>query len=675
MRFMAVIISMLHRILSPLLRFFSYRSIQVLSLIVVFGITGSILINGSRAATPAQGIEIEAGATAGCASRQSDSSASGGARVQFASCISLNEPLNLDGSGLSIPDTNYTIPTGSIYMATTGSDSANGTQSSPVKTLNRAYALVPEGGTVVVRGGTYRDMYHDGRMGYHKITTKGFTLQSYPHEQVWFDGTDVVNDSWVSDGSGHWTRAWETAQFCEGKYYNADPLNQPEDNLGPCSHKDIDSTARHPAIGDPQIVYIDGVELYQVESLAKVTDNTFFYDWINRRLYLGTNPSGKTLEMGVRPVALVMGGSGSRAIKGIGFKRFATNEYSNLTNSAVFVGGSGPTVIESSTFSYNGTNGLSLSNPRPGTVVRGNIFAHNSMKGMGANGSTADGSTVPSPQRNDLVIESNRFHQNNTGEYGYDCNVSCASAHIKMAHMTGLMFRNNALTDVIAPAAGVWCDGYCFDSKYVGNYIENVSASSGIFHELNGTGGIIASNVIVDAKYAINVLAQDTKIYNNTLVNCGTICMRIFTDNRAHVAKNIEIYNNINYGANVNTNWFACGSAQTAGPTQFVTGFDYNATWRPTSGVVYRWIDCGNDKSYSTIAAFRAIKPEWEEHALLTIGGSDPFFIDVVAKDYRIRTDSQAYDSGKPLPGDVADAVGVQTGLVTSRGAISWPGR
>lgn len=199
---------------------------------------------------------------------------------------------------------------------------------------------------------------------------------------------------------------------------------------------------------------------------------------------------------------------------------------------------------------------------------------------------------------------------------------------------------------------------------------------AGIFHELNGTGGIIASNVVVGSKYAINVLAKDTKIYNNTLIDCATICMRVFTDNRNYPSQNIEIYNNISYGTNVNTNWFACGSAQAAGPTQFITGFDHNAYWRPASGVVYRWIDCGsnNDKSYNTLAAFRAAQPKWEANAVQQVGGSDPFFVDVATKDYRVRSGSQVYNNGKPLPADVAAALGLPAGTVPSRGAISWPG-
>ena len=55
-------------------------------------------------------------------------------------------------------------------------------------------------------------------------------------------------------------------------------------------------------------------------------------------------------------------------------------------------------------------------------------------------------------------------------------------------------------------------------------------------------------------------------------------------------------------------------------------------------------------------------------------GGSDPFFVDLANGDYRVRPGSVAYNSGLPLPADVAAAVGLPTGAVVSRGAIRWPG-
>ena len=69
---------------------------------------------------------------------------------------------DLDGSGRTVPDSAYPVPGGAVFMATNGSDDSPGTRSAPVRSLNRALALVAAGGTVVVRGGTYRDEYTRG---------------------------------------------------------------------------------------------------------------------------------------------------------------------------------------------------------------------------------------------------------------------------------------------------------------------------------------------------------------------------------------------------------------------------------------------------------------------------------------------------------------------------------
>jgi|GEM_PF-5972941 len=55
--------------------------------------------------------------------------------------------------------------------------------------------------------------------------------------------------------------------------------------------------------------------------------------------------------------------------------------------------------------------------------------------------------------------------------------------------------------------------------------------------------------------------------------------------------------------------------------------------------------------------------------------GGDPFFVNQSLHDYTVRSTSLAYQSGKPLPADVAQALGVAAGTVTSRGALSWPGK
>ena len=110
----------------------------------------------------------------------------------------------------TIPATSYSVPGGAIFMSTSGSDSNSGTQAAPVKTLIKALSLTSSGGTIVLRGGVYRD-------GSATSISKKITFQAFPGEQVWFDGTDVVSN-WTSSG-GKWYVDWNTPTYCKNKYY------------------------------------------------------------------------------------------------------------------------------------------------------------------------------------------------------------------------------------------------------------------------------------------------------------------------------------------------------------------------------------------------------------------------------------------------------------------------
>ena len=46
----------------------------------------------------------------------------------------------------------YAVPAGAVFVSPAGSDTAAGGQSQPVRTVARAIALAPAGGTVVLRG-------------------------------------------------------------------------------------------------------------------------------------------------------------------------------------------------------------------------------------------------------------------------------------------------------------------------------------------------------------------------------------------------------------------------------------------------------------------------------------------------------------------------------------------
>lgn len=570
----------------------------------------------------------------------------------------------LDATGKTIPDTNYAIPSGAIFLATNGSDTNAGTQAAPVATLNRAIALVPTNGTIVVRGGTYRDWYNNGTS--HRIVSKPFSLQAYPHEQPWFDGTDVIAASrWKSDGAGRWYVDWSTPSFCDGKYYDYKYDAQPTTNQGPCSHYDMYRDPANPAAGDPQMVFIDGVNLHEVTSLAQATPGNFFYDWSARRIYIASNPNGRTIELAARPVAIIAGGQvGGYKFRGIGFRRYATNEFHNLTGAAVYVGAN-DTLVENCVFTEMAAGALTLQ-PRGGVLQR-TVLARNGFTAAGGNGHAhTDGLD------DGLLVQNNIVAENNTERFGTNCTVSCAQGGIKNAHLRRFTVRNNLFANNYL-GSGYWCDYECTGGVIVNNVA--YGNDIGIFLEV-GNDSIIASNLAYENdESGMRVLSANTKVYHNTLVNNGKHDIWVYDDSRDATpvspnVVNVAVESNI-ISTNAVTNFYA-SNAQT-GPNTYFSALDYNSYYRVNGceKAVFMWQDTTR-VNYKSIAALRADRG-WERNGHDLCTGSDPFFVDQAADDYRVRSSSVAYRTGKPLPADVAAALGLTAGSIHSRGAIDWP--
>jgi parallel beta-helix repeat protein len=652
--------------------------------IVSFGVIGSTFLMSSHAATPNSNFEAETGTLSGCAKKVSDSYASGSQAVQFGTCSNgpINSPLVLDGSGKTVPDSSYPIPTGAIFMSSTGSDVNTGTISSPIQTFNKAIDLIASGGTIVIRGGTYRDWYNNGA-GSYKVATKTMTIQAYPHEQVWFDGTDVApSNNWVDDGAGHWYVDWNTPSFCSNGYYNYKYDAQPTLNTGPCSHFDVYGDPAYLAAGDPQMVYIDGQYVYETNNLSGVSNSRFFYDWSAKRMYIGTNPIGHKVELAARPIALQTSAPNVN-ILGIGVRRYATNEYSNATIGAFYIGGAN-SLVENSAFVQNAGGGLYMQ--AQGGHVNHTVLALNGYTSMGSNGHQHSTGI-----HDGLVVENSLIDGNNREHYGVGCSVSCGSAGIKIAHMDGFTIKNNIFQNNVGKAGGFWCDLACTGAVIINNISRN-NGDVGLFYEVS-SDGIIASNLVYgNGGYGIRVASATTKIYNNTLVdNTGYGGIWVYDDTRSYGVggwtdvgpdtQHDEIVNNIISDSNGQNSIISAQGKSTSippntTPSQFFDAYDYNSYFR-SKGVnefLLRWITPMTDTHYNTIATVSSAFG-FDTHSTDATAGIDPFFIDPSNANYIVRSRSPAYHSATTLPDDVAAALGLNNKTGYSRGAISWPGQ
>ncbi len=589
-------------------------------------------------------------------------------------------PTGLDRTGATIPKTNYPIPAGAIFMSPQGNDNNAGTQAAPVLTINKAVKLATDGGTIVLRGGDYRDWFHDSKI----ITNYGFvakslTLQAYPGESPWFNGSDIIATSaWtkVADQT-QYTMPWSTANFCDGLYYSR-PLTEQsiKPNTGPCAHFDMSKDPSNLMAADPQMVFVDGKGLKQVTSQAKVDATSFYYDWTNKKMVIGVDPAGKTVEASSRPIAMIFS-KGNSKVLGIGFRKFATNEYHNLTANALYFGGS-KSLVENSVFTLNAAAGLGYSNPQPGSTVTRTVFAYNGYSPLGGNGTSVNGT------RNDFTLSDSIFYRNNTELFGTDCTISCGQAAAKFAHMVGLTLTNNLVEETRGVSAGLWCDLDCSDTKITYNTIKN-NPGSGIFYEVSNKG-IIAGNVISGSTFGISVASANTKVYNNTLVD-NVQGINIYDDQRTKGVdgwsdvgpdtRGIEVVNNVVSGKNYSLKASAMRInpvAPNTVPDDFFTKVEHNVYYQSngTAPIYVSWrARDGKESLYRTPLA-ASTERNIEAKSTFLAGTTDPLFVDKASADLRIRPGSSAYESASDLPSDVAAALGVQLQSATrSSGALA----
>ena len=124
---------------------------------------------------------------------------------------------------------------------------------------------------MVIRAGYYHEQL---------VITKAVTLQSYPGEVVWFDGTVPVT-GFTKSGTT-WVAPWTVVHDHTLGYHtweNDTRYLQPG----------------YPLAAWPDQAYVNGTQLKQVAPSAVVA-GTFAVDYTNKRLIIGEDPAGKDIR-------------------------------------------------------------------------------------------------------------------------------------------------------------------------------------------------------------------------------------------------------------------------------------------------------------------------------------------------------------------------------------------
>lgn len=516
----------------------------------------------------------------------------------------------------------YSVPAGAIFVSPTGSDTGSGALGSPYATLAHAVSAAPAGATIVMRAGHYDEDVFIG---------KALTIQNYPGEVAWMDGSIPVS-GWTQSGS-RWVHSGWNYQFDSSASFS-----QGSDAGGFVN-------SAHPLAAHPDQVFFDDQQLEQVA--ANPGPGQFSVDYAAKTITVGSSPSGHAVRASNLQQAFVVG-AGGVTIRGIGVRGYATSLWQM---GAIYLGGSaGGDVLSNLVIADNATQGLSLDTPR---VVVNHVSAQaNGMTGIHANASP--GST----------IENSSVTGNNTQRF----NNAPATAGIKISRLDRFTVRNNDVTG--NPASnGIWTDENVTNFVITGNTVRD-NGEYGILTELSDTG-IVADNYVATAKYGYTAFdTGNVKVFNNAFRNNSVWDLGLSQDNRYQPGKstagvqptpadpwlvrNIVAADNDFTGAtglfefyvlDKQTNRPADSMNITVDGNLFLTRSGSSGSWP----VGWGGSDNTTVTTYATGPAFDSAKGKGSTNESVAAGVASP-----------PAGSTQSY--AVPLPADVATAVGVAAG-------------
>ncbi len=400
-----------------------------------------------------------------------------------------------------IPDVEGTL----YYVSPEGDARADGDTPERPTTLEKAVERVVTGDAIVLRGGTYRT----GNL----VLNQGITMQPYLEEQPVIKGTGIA-DQWEQAGGGLWRTSWGTlfpsrpaGWWRKEQHIAATPLHRFNDDM----------------------VFVNGRFLQSAGSVNEVDTGTFFIDYENRWVYIGTDPSDQLVEITMFNSALIRTTKEAHGkvpdktgpvIRGITFTQYAYRALDvegatpeGLQDPSQFGKDVVGTVIEHCEISYCSRVAAYLKGDN--MVIRHCKVSDTSTEGLFIMSSS------------DVLLERNIFARNNieriTGYY---------PAGVKIFNQTRrVVCRDNLVTDH-PYSNGIWYDVGNVDGVFVNNWVRNVGmidqevsyksvwpSQNGFFFEIS-KGAVAAGNVFENCDHGILILnSSNVKLYQNTLIN------------------------------------------------------------------------------------------------------------------------------------------------------------
>lgn len=519
--------------------------------------------------------------------------------------------------------THYRIPAGAHFVAPHGSDSAAGSKAAPWRTVGRAARA---GGVIVLRAGTYHEDL--------ELTGRKVTLQPYPGEVVWFDGSQQVT-GWVRDGST-WRKDGWTAKFD-----STDPNAH-----GSSSLRMVDP--KFPMANHPDEVFAKGRHLEQVKSKDQVKPGTFYVDYAASKLYVGDQPTD--IAATTLAEALYLHGADGSVVRGIGFRRYATP----IKRLGAVKGYANNLTFENNVFADTALAGLSLRGSN--ITVRHNAFLRNGQLGLHAN------------QTDHAKISGNLLEGNN-------------AAHFKIIPVAGGMkvtkSRNTRIVDNLVrgnAGAGIWCDVACVNIVIARDVVTG-NTGHGIQFEISDRALIVGNVVANNDRYGIRVLeSSHARLWNNTVAGNALRQIDVLDGTRKEVGPitGTEIRDNLlEPKGGGSDQLLGVADSNARNPAKKMATTDANAYYRPSGkpNSVIHWADGPHSfADFGDLAKFRS--DTGQEKNGIAVNEAAPF---ADRESYRLKPDSDPLRAGLPVPADVAALLGVKAGARAGIGAPGMP--
>ncbi|MDN4612601.1 right-handed parallel beta-helix repeat-containing protein [Arthrobacter burdickii] len=537
--------------------------------------------------------------------------------------------------------TAYAVPEDALFVARDGSDTARGAQDSPLKTIKAAVAKARSGQTIVLRSGSFHE-------GVRIPPTKKITLQAFPHEEVWLDGSVPVT-GFEPDGRAFVAEGW-TAEFDASPTYS---WGDADGTTPGWTFVDPD----HPMASHPDQVWIDGTAQQQVASLDELTAGSFLVDYDSDRLFLGSDPSGKNVRASSIAKAISIQSAGS-AVKGIGVRRFSPS----VPHMAAVTLESTGISIENVVVEQTSTTGLAVS----GTDARllGITLTQNGM--LGASATYADGLSAAGLKVTDNNTEG--FHHSPVAG-GFKI------GRTRSVQVQDSIFRANNGT-------GLWFDESVVDITTSGNdFIGN--SGHGLAVEISARA-VVANNVIAGNEgHGLKINnTSDVAIWNNSFIDNGRPInivqdSRRATDGRTPghdprqlfpdplitwINGRIALRNNVITGTTANCllcveDYSHRLSAEAMGVTTSGNVFHRASVSTPDWLVVWSR-GTGDPAVFTTLGRFRNATGQAAHDMELT-------GVDIVDPEtFQVSTPVRSAGVAQPLPDQIARLLGVPTGTL-----------